>query len=41
MYSNKVMDHFRNPQNAGKMEGADAVGHVRNPEDGDLVYISN
>ena len=33
------MDHFRNPQNAGKMEDADAVGKVRNFEDGDLVYI--
>ncbi len=39
MYSNKVMDHFRNPQNAGKMEVADSVGKVRNSEDGDLVYI--
>ncbi len=39
MYSTKVMDHFRNPQNVGKMEGADAVGQVRNSEDGDLVYI--
>ncbi len=39
MYSTKVMDHFRNPQNAGKMEGADAVGQMRSSEDGDLVYI--
>ena len=39
MYSSKVMEHFRNPRNAGKMEGADAVGQVGNPEDGDTVYI--
>ena len=33
------MEHFRNPRNAGKMENADAVGKVGNPEDGDTVYI--
>ncbi len=39
IYSTKVMDHSRNPQNAGKMEDADSVGKVRNSEDGDLVHI--
>lgn len=39
MYSEKVMDHFRNPRNMGKMKDADAVGEVGNPVCGDLMYI--
>ena len=39
MYSNKVMDHFRNPRNMGEMKDADAVGEVGNPTCGDLMYI--
>ncbi len=39
MYSEKVMDHFRNPRNMGEMKDADAVGEVGNPICGDLMYI--
>ncbi len=39
MYTDKVMDHFRNPRNMGEMKDADAVGEVGNPTCGDLMYI--
>ena len=39
MYSEEVMDHFRNPHNMGSIEDADAVGEVGNPTCGDLMYI--
>ncbi len=31
MYSEKVMEHFRNPRNVGEIENPDGVGHVGNP----------
>ena len=39
MYSDKVMEHFRNPRNMGEMKDADSVGEVGNPTCGDLMYI--
>ncbi len=39
MYSKKVMEHFLNPRNKGKLENADAVGRVGNPICGDVMYI--
>ena len=37
-YSEKVLDHFRNPRNAGTLEGKDvAIGRVGNPVCGDLM----
>jgi FeS cluster assembly scaffold protein NifU len=37
-YSEKVLDHFRNPRNVGTLEGADVyVGRVGNPVCGDLM----
>lgn len=39
MYSEKVMDHFRNPRNAGEMENPDGVGHVGNPACGDIMEL--
>ncbi|UCD02532.1 MAG: Fe-S cluster assembly scaffold protein NifU [Promethearchaeota archaeon] len=39
MYSEKVMEHFRNPRNMGEIKDADSVGEVGNPVCGDLMYI--
>ena len=40
MYSEKVMEHFRNPRNVGEMENADGVGKVGNPVCGDIMELS-
>ncbi|MFO7651964.1 MAG: Fe-S cluster assembly scaffold protein NifU [bacterium] len=37
MYSEKVMEHFRNPRNVGEIEGADGVGEIGNPVCGDMM----
>jgi nitrogen fixation protein NifU and related proteins len=37
MYSDIVMEHFNNPQNAGVIEDADGVGEVGNPTCGDMM----
>lgn len=39
LYSEKVMDHFRNPRNLGKMEHPDGVGEVGNAKCGDIMKI--
>ena len=39
MYSEKVLDHFRNPRNMGELKDADAQGTVGNPTCGDLMTI--
>lgn len=39
LYSEKVMDHFRNPRNVGVIENPDGVGEVGNPVCGDIMKI--
>ena len=38
-YSEKVMDHFKNPRNVGEMENPDGIGRVGNPVCGDIMEL--
>ena len=38
-YSEKVMEHFRNPRNVGEMKNPDGIGHVGNPMCGDIMEL--
>lgn len=38
-YTDKVLEHFRNPHNQGVIEDADAVGQEGNPQCGDIMKI--
>jgi nitrogen fixation NifU-like protein len=38
-YSEKVMDHCRNPRNVGEIENHDGVGKVGNPVCGDIMEL--
>ena len=39
LYSEKVMDHFKNPRNVGEIENPNGVGHIGNPVCGDIVEL--
>lgn len=39
MYSEKVMEHFRNPRNVGEIENPSGVGEVGNPQCGDVMKL--
>jgi len=36
-YSKKVMEHFTNPRNVGKIKDADGIGEIGNPVCGDMM----
>jgi len=38
-YSEKVMEHFKNPRNIGEIENPDGVGRVGNPVCGDIMEL--
>ncbi len=40
MFSEAVLDHFRNPRNAGELPGATATVEVSNPVCGDVLKLS-
>lgn len=39
LYSEKVMEHFKNPRNVGEMENPDGVGRVGDPICGDVMEL--
>ena len=39
LYSDKVMDHFKNPRNVGEIPDADGVGEVGNAKCGDIMKM--
>lgn len=38
-YSEKVMEHFKNPRNVGEIDNPDGIGHVGNPVCGDVMEL--
>jgi nitrogen fixation protein NifU and related proteins len=38
-YSKKVLEHFQNPHNYGKIKNPDGTGKVGNPRCGDIMYL--
>lgn len=39
LYSDQVMDHFKNPRNVGELKDPDGVGRVGNPHCGDIMEM--
>ncbi len=39
MYTEQVMDHFKNPRNVGEIDNASGIGTVGNAKCGDIMQI--
>jgi nitrogen fixation NifU-like protein len=39
MYSDRVLEHFRNPRNVGLLQDADGVGRIGDPACGDYLLL--
>ncbi len=39
LYSEKVLEHFKNPRNVGEMGNPDGIGRVGNPVCGDVMEL--
>src|SRR4030043_12206 len=39
LYSEKAMEHFKNPRNVGEIENPDGIGHVGDPVCGDIMEL--
>ncbi|MBI3078177.1 MAG: iron-sulfur cluster assembly scaffold protein [Deltaproteobacteria bacterium] len=39
MYNETVIDHFKHPRNAGRLDDADGVGDATNPACGDIAKL--
>ena len=39
MYSEQVIEHFKNPRNVGEIENPDGIGHVGNAVCGDVMEL--
>jgi nitrogen fixation protein NifU and related proteins len=40
MFSEAVLDHFKNPRNAGELPNADAIVEASNPVCGDILKLA-
>ena len=40
MYSQQVLEHFRQPRNVGDIENPDGVGQIGDPECGDFLRVT-
>ena len=39
IYTKKVLEHFKNPKNAGVIEDPDGIGEIGDPDCGDFLRV--